>query len=105
MRNKLFGNCTARQWHLRPMTYGLLPAPSLTGRIALLMNWLVKPPESRAFASRRHGTGWTAQRSTGDGFSISNAKYLSLLQWHSIAEPASGMTKYFISFSTTLTLR
>jgi hypothetical protein len=60
------------------------------------MNWLFKPPVSRALTSRRHGTGWTAQPSTGNGFSISNAKYLSLLQWHSIAKPASGMIKYFI---------
>jgi hypothetical protein len=29
-------------------------------------------------------------------FSISKAEYLSVLQWHSIKEQASGMTKYFI---------
>jgi hypothetical protein len=75
---------------------GLLTIPSLAGRFALLIDRLFKPPESRTFTPCRHGTDWTGQPSISDGFSISNAKYLSLLQWYLIAKPASSTMENFI---------
>jgi hypothetical protein len=48
------------------------------------------------FTPCRHGTGWTGQPSISDRVSISNAKYLSLLQWYLIAKPASSTMEHFI---------
>ena len=50
----------------------------------------VLPEMPKAFS------GIVANASIDDGFSIFNAKCLSLLQWHSIAGPASDIIKYFI---------
>jgi hypothetical protein len=53
------------------------------------------PAETAGIARLRlaRGTGWSTWLTIGDGFPISDAKYLSLLQWHSIAKPACDIMK------------
>jgi hypothetical protein len=71
-----------------------LLAPSLIGCLALLISSLFKAAESLYVSPPWNGRAGVP--AIGDGFIISNAEYVSVMQWHSIAKPAFDTIKHFI---------